>query len=147
MGQIYYLQINATICNPGCPNGQYVDVKVPNYCLECDKKCVRCGNSSTTCFQCSFGYYLFAPGNLCTSQCPDNYYNDPVITSNYYVCTRCAPGCKTCTDPTLNECPSCQNITNGSIVTAIYFKDTIGNICSTYCTLSNYFGNALINKC
>jgi hypothetical protein len=115
--------------------------------VECDKKCVRCAISSTICFQCSFGYFLYAAGNNCTSQCPDGYYNNPIITSNYYVCSQCTPGCRTCTGPALNQCPTCQNITNGSIVTAFYYKDTTGNICVTVCTLSNYYGNALTNKC
>jgi proprotein convertase subtilisin/kexin type 5 len=79
------------------------------------------------------------------AQCPNNYYNDPVITFNYYYCTQCTSGCLTCTGPGLNSCQTCQNATiNGSIVS--YFKNPTESICQTAC-ITGYYGNVLDNRC
>lgn len=141
----YYKDLDSTTCNPTCPNGQYIDSIINNICVPCNSRCLKCAASSTNCSQCAFSYYLYAPDFNCTSQCPANFYNDPVITTNYYYCTQCTPGCLTCTGPGLLSCQSCQNVTTNSSVIS-YYKDQIGPYCTTTCS-SGYYGNALNNNC
>jgi hypothetical protein len=144
---IYYLAINSTICDPNCPNGQYVDAAVANLCSACASQCVRCASSPTNCFQCAFNYFLDEVNNNCTAVCPSGQYNDLVITANYYYCRLCTAGCRTCTGPGLTVCHSCQNVTVNGSVSAIYYKEVTGSSCVTVCSLAQYFGNPLSNQC
>jgi proprotein convertase subtilisin/kexin type 5 len=142
---LYYKDQYTTTCASTCPNGQFISAFVPNICVPCDSKCLRCSVNFTNCYQCAFNYYLFVPTNSCLSLCPPNYYNDPIITSNYYYCTQCSSGCLTCTGPGLSSCQSCQSANiSGSLVN--FFKDPTSYVCNTTCR-NGYFGNALNNNC
>jgi len=143
---MYYKDLYSTTCNPTCPDGQYIDAIIYNVCVPCDPKCLKCSSNSTNCFKCAFGYYLYVPGNNCTAQCPLNYYNDPVITSNYYYCTKCTAGCLSCSNSGLNKCSSCQNVTAGNLSIISYFKDNTGSFCVLTCS-AGYFGNVINNNC
>ena len=114
--------------------------------MPCNTACLLCAVNSTNCFKCAFGYYLYVPANSCLSNCPINYYNNPVITINYYYCTECTTGCLSCTGPSLNNCSSCKNDTavNGTIIS--YFKDPTGTYCVLACS-QGYYGNAADNNC
>jgi proprotein convertase subtilisin/kexin type 5 len=142
---IYYKDLYSTTCNTTCPDGQFISVYVPNICVPCASKCLLCAINSTNCFKCAFTHYLFVPNNSCESQCPPNYYNDPVMTSNYYYCTKCTSGCLTCTGPSLSNCQTCQNATILGSPTN-FFKDPTNSICNTTCR-TGYFGNVLNNNC
>ena len=32
---IYYKDLNSNICDVNCPDGQYIDTLVPNFCVKC----------------------------------------------------------------------------------------------------------------
>ena len=145
---VYYKYLTHTTCNTTCPDGSFIDPSVPNFCVACDSKCVRCNITSTTCYQCSFNYYLDEQNNNCTALCPSGQYNDQVITPNYYYCRLCSTGCATCTGPGLTVCQSCLNVTNSSTGTVTsYYKEVTGDFCVLSCSVLRYFGNALNNMC
>ena len=104
---IYYKDLTSTTCNSTCIDGQYIDALFPNFCMPCNNKCLRCFNSSINCQQCGLNYFLYEPTNTCTEQCPLNYYNNLVITPNFYYCTKCTAGCLTCKGGGLNACQTC----------------------------------------
>lgn len=67
---IYYKDLYSSTCNPTCPDGQFISILFPNFCVPCDTKCVLCSTSASHCSKCQFGYYLYVPDSLCTNQCP-----------------------------------------------------------------------------
>ena len=143
---MYYKDRYSTTCNPTCPIGQYIDSIIPNLCVPCDFKCLKCNVSSTNCSKCALGYFLYVPMNSCTAMCPPGYFNDPTVTSNNYYCSTCTPGCLTCNGPTLNNCQTCQNVTQANDTIVSYFKDVTGSFCVNVCSLG-YYGNVLNNNC
>jgi proprotein convertase subtilisin/kexin type 5 len=142
---IYYKDIYNKTCDISCPDGQFISTLYPNFCLPCNIKCLRCTNNATYCSKCQVGYYLYVDSQLCTRQCPLGYFNDPILTPNNYLCTKCTPGCILCTGPTLNNCQTCTNVTTAGITT-IYYKHQSINSCVTRCT-GGYYGYGIINLC
>ena len=104
---VYYKDVQKTFCLTTCSDGQFIDANIPNLCIECHGNCLLCVDESINCFRCSFGFYLYVANNSCVELCPDNYYNDPIITPNNFYCTRCTPGCFLCNGPGLQACQQC----------------------------------------
>lgn len=100
----------STTCDITCPGGQFISQLVPNYCVPCNASCLLCQAESTNCSKCEFGFFLYEAMNLCTANCPINYYNNYTVTANNYYCTHCEPGCYSCDGSGLVHCQTCENV-------------------------------------
>ncbi len=81
----------------------------------------------TSCINLLFGDSL---NNICTANCPTNYFGD-ILT---YLCSPCNPICVNCTDNTILHCSACQPpyfiFSNGTCLSNCpdgYFNNNITN--------------------
>src|SRR5690606_28136939 len=72
----------------GCLIGFGLDEKLFQ-CIECSENCATCSHSSQ-CLTCKTGFYLVEDSNICTSECPTNYF----ISEG--TCSLCQENCATC---------------------------------------------------
>jgi proprotein convertase subtilisin/kexin type 5 len=101
---IYYKYIGADKCNTVCPDSQFIDTAIPNFCQKCAPNCITCVNTSDTCtnVNCSKNYFYL--NNSCLAACPDNYYADLSLRQ----CIQCTAGCQSCFASGLNSCTKCS---------------------------------------
>ena len=121
-------------CSLTCPDSQFIDVKVPNYCQLCSSPCLTCAGSSTTCKSCQTGNYFL--NGACYSSCPSGTYSD----YNTSLCLGCDSVCLTCTGSGVNSCLSCKS------PYFLYFLDKSTNSCVTVCP-NGGSGNKTDNIC
>lgn len=85
-------------CVEKCPSSQFPDSNFN--CINCDKSCQSCTESSKHCTSCFEGSFL--QDNKCVIKCNDGFA--PIDRK----CVKCQSPCKTCSSsPT--ECDSCEN--------------------------------------
>ncbi|ELP86125.1 protein serine/threonine kinase, putative [Entamoeba invadens IP1] len=105
--------LNCTSCNDG-----YYYNKTTSTCNQCSSNCSYC-TSSTKCYTCDGGFYLFnyacfecmegcmkCSNDMYCSSCKDGYY-----ISGYFLflkCIQCDPNCKTCKEKE-TKCTSCYD--------------------------------------
>lgn len=100
---IYYLISGSSTCSQTCPDLQYIDSRVPNYCQLCSSSCLTCAGNSTTCLTCQTGNYFY--NNTCIPTCPTSTY--PNIMAS--ICASCDAACLACTGSGANSCQSCKS--------------------------------------
>jgi proprotein convertase subtilisin/kexin type 5 len=146
---IYYKDLKSITCNSSCPNGQYIDLLIPNVCQYCNSTCSVCTSSANLCTACVSGYFMLQKTYTCYGVCPTGYFGDikVVIVSGVktYICTACNSLCFTCVNSTSSDCLSCHNITSAG-TTTVYFKNPTNNTCIKSCP-GGYVGNSLTNTC
>lgn len=127
----YYLAVGESNCATNCPDGQYINILIPNYCQLCNSLCLLCQGSSNTCISCSTGFYLY--GNTCLSTCPAATYADTMMDS----CLSCNSACATCFAADTFSCYSCKTNSTGQV-----FYLSLGTTqCVTVCPDGQFQGS------
>jgi len=128
---IYYLISGMGTCSQTCPDSQYIDAKVPNYCQLCSSSCLTCATSSSNCVSCQTGnYYL---NGACYPSCPTGNYSDSTTSQ----CLSCNSACASCVGSGVNNCLSCKTL---------YFLSYGTNSCVSACP-TGQFANSTSNLC
>lgn len=66
---IYYLAVGSSTCSASCPQGQFIDASIPNYCQQCSSLCIYCLNNKNNCVNntCPLGFFFY--NNSCMPVC------------------------------------------------------------------------------
>jgi proprotein convertase subtilisin/kexin type 5 len=129
---IYYLAIGASGCATTCPDGQFKNSAIPNYCQQCSSLCVLCQGSANICTSCPTGFYL--SGNTCLSTCNAGTYADTMMLQ----CVTCNSACSTCFGAGTSSCSTCKTDTNTGFV---YYLSLGTTKCVTLCPTGQITGS------
>jgi proprotein convertase subtilisin/kexin type 5 len=128
---IYYLISGTSTCSSSCPDLQYIDAKVPNYCQLCSSSCLTCAGNSTTCLTCQTGNFFL--NAACIPSCPTGTYQNQTTSA----CTTCDIRCSACTGGSSTSCQACKTP---------YFLSYGTTSCITAC-LNGQYANTTSNAC
>jgi proprotein convertase subtilisin/kexin type 5 len=107
---VYYLAFATSVCSLTCPQGQYIDAAVPNYCQQCGSPCAACAATATTCLACPNGFYFYP--STCLTTCPQGTYGDALLAQ----CLSCNAACATCFGAGTSSCNSCKTDSGTGVV-------------------------------
>jgi hypothetical protein len=97
-----YIQVNSSLCEPGCANRSYIDPANTTHCQPCDATCDNCiGATDHHCDSC-FDLKVLDYDLSCQDYCSPNYFADPARR-----CVQCTYSCRNCTTNGFYNCTEC----------------------------------------
>jgi proprotein convertase subtilisin/kexin type 5 len=97
-----FLQLG--VCVKECATSRFYNA-VTKQCDACDKTCLQCATTSSTCTKCGVEDYLYLNPvtSSCLKECPDGLLED----SSKNLCIPCNENCLTC-EKKVDACTSCD---------------------------------------